>query len=175
LFFVINDLKQEHSKPVPAVSDNFVRSSRLAARYGSSYSRLIFEIRLLEGTSTAGLARLEKGIVEFDINIEEKFRGMGYGSGIIDEAFQVWGDQIKGIKSTWTTSEYYKATGKSDNLIAFNKAIADGLTPEEAAFSTWTGTIAKDKGFDKAAIDWEQTVYDEKTKEYSNVVVTFTK
>jgi RHS repeat-associated protein len=52
-----------------------------------------------------------------------------------------------GINGTWTSGSL------GSNLRAFNNAINNGLTPQQAAFKTFTGTNAKELGFKNVTIN----------------------
>lgn len=72
---------------------------------------------------------------------------------------------VTGINGTWSQGSL------GSNLRAFNKAIQNGLSPERAAFETFTGSNAKDLGFKNVSINRLEG----DPGEYFSVSVTFTK
>lgn len=77
-------------------------------------------------------------------NIETAGDGKRPPSTMIDakksfaEALAWFGDEVAGVKGSWTFGS---------NLAEFNRLIAKGATPEEAALGTWTGRRAAAAGF----------------------------
>jgi RHS repeat-associated protein len=70
------------------------------------------------------------------------------GGEMFWEAIKAFGlENIRGVRGTWIGG------GKlADNFDAYKKAIAAGMTPEKAAFETFTGKMAMKAGFTKANI-----------------------
>jgi RHS repeat-associated protein len=84
------------------------------------------------------------------------------GGEMFEEAIKAFGlSNIKGIRGTWLGGGDLRT-----NFDAFQKAIKAGLTPEQAAFETFTGAMAKRFGFTKATVT---------TNEAKKVVVEFTR
>jgi len=72
---------------------------------------------------------------------------------------------VQGINGTWS------AGSLGSNLRAFNKAIKAGLTPEEAAFKTFTGENAQKLGYKNVVIHTKEG----SSGNYNFVSLTFTK
>jgi len=73
--------------------------------------------------------------------------GTPRGGAMFHEAMQAFGTNVKAVRGTWIGGG-----GLSSNFDSFKSALAAGKPPEEAAFSTFTGTMAKRYGFTKATI-----------------------
>jgi hypothetical protein len=76
-------------------------------------------------------------------------------------------DDIFQIRGTWKSID-----GLDDNLVSFNNAINSGKSPTDAAFETFTGKMAQEKGFINASVLPTSL---QENGIYSNVDVIFTK
>lgn len=65
------------------------------------------------------------------------------GNVLFKEMIKHFGDTAKGVVGSWT---------HGDNLSAFNRLTAQGVSLEEAAFQTWTGRQAARNGFTKVEV-----------------------
>jgi hypothetical protein len=113
---------------------------------------------------TTGFAELEKdGSLAFAFEVGP-FKNKGLGSSMFKDAVTFFGDKVKSIKGMWVAG---------DNLNAFKKAIADGVSPKEAALNyTFTGSQAKANGFINVA---EPTITKDASGEIIKVTTEFTK
>ncbi len=124
-----------------------------------------YSIRGTENIVSGG-AKLDGGILKLDFNVPDGMKGQGVGTEMFKDALKTFGDDIKGVEGLWT----YGADGKiSDNLSSFINNVdwmGGSMTPEQAAFNTWTGRQAKKNGFDQVEVI---------TNEIDEVRVLFTK
>jgi hypothetical protein len=58
-----------------------------------------------------------------------------------------FGPNVKGVRGTWIGGGEI-----ADNFDAFKAALKAGATPEEAAFKTFTGKMARRSGFTTAKV-----------------------
>lgn len=65
------------------------------------------------------------------------------GKVLFKEMINHFGDTAKGVVGSWTYG---------DNLAAFNRLTAQGVSLEEAAAQTWTGMQATRNGFMKVKV-----------------------
>ncbi|MEX1027801.1 MAG: hypothetical protein WD049_07315 [Candidatus Paceibacterota bacterium] len=91
----------------------------------------------------------------------KKRRGTPSGGQMFDKAMTAFRPNGRGVRGTW-----WGGGNLADNFNAFKAAIRNGLTPEQAAFKTFTGHMAEKYGFKTAKIV---------TNDSSKVVVEFTK
>ncbi|MES2556810.1 MAG: hypothetical protein V4604_11710 [Bacteroidota bacterium] len=94
-----------------------------------------------------GLVEVNDGFLEFAIyrkNLTTKISGKEVFDSLIEQ-LRLNKINYKGIRGLWGVA--------SDNNIVFNQSIKKGMNTEEAAFKTWTGQRAKEKGFTKVKID----------------------
>ncbi|MBO9730131.1 MAG: hypothetical protein J7623_15945 [Chitinophaga sp.] len=101
-----------------------------------------------DGWELGWYTKKPNGGVSIELLIQEPARGIGLGTMVFNEAVK---DATR-FEGLWVESDIYGAKGMSDNLIQYNKAIADGLSPEKAAFSTWSGNLAKKAGFNHVKV-----------------------
>ena len=73
--------------------------------------------------------------------------GTPRGGAMFNEAMQAFGTNVKAVRGTWIGHGEL-----SSNFDSFKSALAAGKSPEEAAFDTFTGKMAKRHGFAKATI-----------------------
>jgi RHS repeat-associated protein len=110
---------------------NMSGSSSGSKLYGNNYD-----------SSGLGIVAELKDSGEFSLAVK---KGVGTPSGrdMFNDAWTaLGGDKATSIRGIWRDAD-----GMRDNLDSFRKAIANGLTPEQAAFETWTGKMAREKGF----------------------------
>ncbi len=113
-----------------------------------------------------GTANLVDEVLELDFDIPEKLKGQGIGKEMFNQALEKFGNKVKKIKGLWT---YNEKGDMSDNLKTFldNVDYLGGtMKAEEAAFSTFTGKLAKKNGFSQVKII---------TNDIDEVEVLFTK
>jgi RHS repeat-associated protein len=84
-----------------------------------------------------------------EINLPEKYQGLGIGSEIFKR--EVANSFRSDFHAMWVKSSIY-TTGISDNLKTFNKWVAKGLTNNEAAWKTWTGIQAQKAGYNSVKV-----------------------
>jgi hypothetical protein len=72
--------------------------------------------------------------------------GTPRGGQMFNEAMQAFGTNVKGVRGTWLGGG-----DLADNFNAF-KAAAKTMSPEQAAFRTFTGHMAQKHGFTHARI-----------------------
>lgn len=94
-----------------------------------------------------------------------------------------FGEQVTAVEGTWLGSwqgrEYVEH--KSTNYFQFARAIENGKSPKDAAFSTWTGQQAKKNGFSEIAhIKYIRNSYEgygdevvDRIEDATAVIVTF--
>ena len=92
------------------------------------------------------------GDAEFTIRAPQALRDQGItGSTMFGDAVQALGgiDNIQQINGVWNAGEL------GDNLNSFNDALNSnpGMTPEQAAFETFTGKMATRSGFTSVEVD----------------------
>jgi len=81
--------------------------------------------------------------VAISINLPKSAQGKGFGAAIFREAV----DGVDNFKALWVKSDIYD-TGQSINLQRYNYWVDEkGLSPEAAAWKTWSGQQAKANGF----------------------------
>lgn len=85
------------------------------------------------------------GYLDYVIDIyEATAKGKGLGAKAFDDMISGLGStDMKGIRGTWVSG---------DNLTSFKKALSEGVKAEDAAFSTFTGKMAKKHGFDRVRV-----------------------
>ncbi|WP_052600089.1 RHS repeat-associated core domain-containing protein [Aureispira sp. CCB-QB1] len=82
--------------------------------------------------------------VNIEINLPEHLQGKGIGKEIFKDAVE----DVNQFNAQWVKSDrLYPEKGMSDNLIQYNKNIENKMTPEAAAWNTWSGRQAKENGF----------------------------
>lgn len=86
--------------------------------------------------------------VKMEINLTQDMQGMGIGSKIFSTAVE----EASVFEANWVKSSIYGTDGSSQNLIQYNKAIQNGSSPTEAAWSTWSGNQAKINGFNSVNV-----------------------
>jgi hypothetical protein len=102
-------------------------------------SRLPFEMRASADGSKGIYGDLKnEGMIEFFI--EAGPQANPRGNVLFKEMINHFGDTAKGVVGSWTYG---------DNLAAFNRLTAQGMSLEEAAAQTWTGMQAARNGFTK--------------------------
>jgi hypothetical protein len=83
----------------------------------------------------------DEGMIEFFIEAGPQANPRGHV--LFKEMINHFGDTAKGVVGSWTYG---------DNLAAFNRLTAQGLSLEEAAAQTWTGMQAATNGFTKVEV-----------------------
>ena len=83
-----------------------------------------------------GYAQLEGDNLTLAFEVMEK--NTGTGKAMFEDALKVFGDKVKAIKGSWN---------KGDNFDEFVKALEGGKSKTEAAYSTFTGEMARRNGF----------------------------
>ncbi|WP_437576463.1 hypothetical protein [Sorangium sp. So ce887] len=73
--------------------------------------------------------------------------GTPRGSQMFKEALDAFGSNVKGIRGTWLGGG-----DLASNFDSFGAALKSGLTPEQAAFKTFTGKMAYRAGFTRVKI-----------------------
>ncbi|HEU4835621.1 MAG TPA: polymorphic toxin-type HINT domain-containing protein [Pyrinomonadaceae bacterium] len=92
-----------------------------------------------------GVGYFRDGYIEFAIETKgTNIRGGDVFNGIYD-AFISSGYRVRGVRGLWYAQ---------DNLASFNAQIRAGLTPEAAAFETFTGKMASRLGYNRVRIDY---------------------
>lgn len=69
------------------------------------------------------------------------------GAEMFSEAVCAFGQNIKAVRGRWLNRD-----GLADNFDSYRKALAGGLTKDEAAFATFTGKMARRHGFINAKV-----------------------
>ena len=137
--------------PVVGVVKNAVRgvfnnkgSEAVLAR-GFKYAAYIDGTKGISG-------RLDKnGMLFFTV---EKGANTPRGGQMFNEMMKACGSKVVRIQGYWSGG------GKRpDNYIAFRAAISKGVSEEDAAFSTFTGKMAKKHGFTKVKITENSSIY----------------
>jgi RHS repeat-associated protein len=82
--------------------------------------------------------------LELEINLSKNLQGNGIGTRIFDWAMSETG--ASKFTATWVRADIYEG-GISLNLAQYEKNIALKMTPEQAAWNTWSGQQAKRHGF----------------------------
>jgi hypothetical protein len=123
------------------------RSSQVAGNAPNAGSRSPFEMRASADGSKGIYGDLNtEDMIEFFI--EAGPQANPRGNVLFKEMIDHFGDTAKGVVGSWTYG---------DNLAAFNQLTAQGLSLEEAATKTWTGTQAARNGFTKVEVTAEGT------------------
>ncbi len=91
-----------------------------------------------------GVAFSENGILEMHLLIPSNLQQQKLGTNIFKRAIIDYNPSK--VKGNWKTANVYDG-GESINLTIFKQKLADGLTPQAAAFETPTGKILKQNGF----------------------------
>ncbi|MGW4847679.1 hypothetical protein [Nocardia brasiliensis] len=91
------------------------------------------------------------------------------GSQMFEDMWNAVGPNVTAINGTWVNKP---REGVVTNLQSFNNAIADGATPQQAAFSTFAGKMAFRHGFRFVEIT---KLKPEGPGPYTDVEVTFTR
>ena len=87
---------------------------------------------------------LENNILEFHLLIPSNLQQQKLGTTIFKRSIAEF-DPPK-VKGNWKTSNVYDG-GESINLTIFKQKLAEGFTPQAAAFETPTGKILEQNGF----------------------------
>jgi len=113
--------------------------------------RFVFKSKSSNDIAT-GTAKVVDGILELEINVPPALKGQGIGRQMFQKALNLGGDRVKGIRGLWT----YDSEGKmSDNLSTFLKNwdyLGGSFKANDAAFTTFTGKIARENGFSNVKI-----------------------
>ena len=83
-----------------------------------------------------------------DLNIPSDLQGKGLGSAIFKDAIK--STNAKKFTATWIKSLDYE-NGSSINLQRYNNALKT-MSPEQAAWETWSGQQAKQFGLKNVSI-----------------------
>jgi hypothetical protein len=97
------------------------------------------------------LAELDRdGILKLAIFADKKHNPplTPRGGEMFDEAMRAFGPNVKGIRGNWFGTD----PKMSDNFDSFKAAVKSGLSPQEAAFHTFTGHMAAKWGFTHATV-----------------------
>jgi hypothetical protein len=112
--------------------------------YGGLTTR--YYIKIEDNEIEVGFARLVYFTLEFDINIDEKYRNLGVFKEILKRSLGYYSP--KKVKTHWKKSKMYDE-GESINLKIYRESKQQGKTRDEAAFETITGKLLKRHHFDK--------------------------
>ncbi|MCJ1806239.1 hypothetical protein MRP92_04840 [Flavobacterium covae] len=122
-----------------------------------------YNFKDLTTNELVGLVEVKNNFLEFGIyrkGLKTKIKGKQvFNSLILHLKFKKV--PFSGMKGLWGS--------KSDNTNAFNVAISNGFTSEEAAFETWTGKLALEQGFRRVQIN--KLIPD--VPPYTSIEVTF--
>ncbi|WP_280471080.1 DUF2332 family protein, partial [Nocardia cyriacigeorgica] len=113
--------------------------TRYVNRYGASDHADL--TRLLEGISGEVDS---SGVLSLRVVSSDRTPS---GAEMFDDLWQAIGQDVRSISGAWKAD-----AGQDSNLITFNAGIAGGLTPEEAALTTWTGKMAVRHGFGEVEV-----------------------
>ncbi len=102
----------------------------------------------------------EQGMVEFAV--EAGPEATPRGSVLFEQMMDHFGGSAKGVVGSWTYGS---------NLAEFNALTGQGMSAEQAAAATWTGTQAARQGF--SAVNVVRTVGNPGA--YTKVLVNFTR
>lgn len=105
-----------------------------------------FRVRVANQPSElVGVAFNENGnILNFHLLIPQNLQQQKLGTVIFKRCIAQF--EPSKVKGNWKTSDVYSG-GESINLTVFKQKLAEGFSPQAAAFETPTGKILKDNGF----------------------------
>ena len=97
------------------------------------------------------IATVVSGLLWFEIvaKVANRDRGSVSGKELFAAMMSHFGSKIKIIEGNWNA-----VGGLVDNLDQFNRAVAAGLSQEDAAALTWTGLRASECGFNRITIEY---------------------
>lgn len=91
-----------------------------------------------------GVAFSENGILEMHLLIPSNLQQQKLGTNIFKRAIIDYNPSK--VKGNWKTANVYDG-GESINLTIYKQKLAEGFTPQAAAFETPTGKILQQNGF----------------------------
>ena len=113
--------------------------------------------RNARGKKHVGIAELKGELLKLDFNVNEKIKSVGVkgvGTAMFKIAQSYFAGRFSKLEGLWVynPSLYRNPKGESENLTTFWAKVDGGLSLEDAAWATFTGTLAKRQKYDVVKI-----------------------